>query len=122
MRIAEVLNVPPMWHNEALCANEDPNLWWYENSVGTKIQDDEAYKASLALRICNQCPVRSQCLEEGMRKENLLAGSIWGGMMASERALLLGKADVPDKKRLIQGERLLRIKARGYLAGKRAYS
>jgi hypothetical protein len=42
-----------------------------------------------ALEICSGCPRKKECLEEGMRKENLPYG-IWGGVLASDRVIISG--------------------------------
>lgn len=40
-----------------------------------------------AMSICQQCPTRARCLEEGMKEENIEHG-IWGGMLAGDRIAL----------------------------------
>ena len=37
-----------------------------------------------AIDLCGKCPVKEECLEEGMKPENLAYG-IWGGLFAGER-------------------------------------
>ena len=84
------------WHEQALCAaHPDPDLWHYENST---IEDERkltTLRAVEAIEICNECPVKQQCLAQGMETENILAsfagsGTIWGGLMNGERAILAG--------------------------------
>lgn len=43
--------------------------------------------ALVAMAICQECPIRTLCLEQGMREENIEHG-IWGGMLAGERIML----------------------------------
>jgi hypothetical protein len=84
----------PASNIEGLCSTKefDPDLWWNdypdnENTVGrtTKVNTNKSIKDSrLALRICDRCPSKSDCLEEGMRPENLEWG-IWGGLTSGER-------------------------------------
>lgn len=42
-----------------------------------------------ALAICKVCPVKEDCLAEGMLPENIDYG-IWGGTLSGERLLLAG--------------------------------
>jgi hypothetical protein len=43
-----------------------------------------------AIQICDTCPIKTQCLEEGMKEENISYG-VWGGLMAGERLMSTGK-------------------------------
>jgi hypothetical protein len=43
-----------------------------------------------AKQSCSTCPISDDCLIEGMKDENLSHG-IWGGLLAGERILSLGK-------------------------------
>jgi len=47
-----------------------------------------------AIEVCHQCPVREQCLQQGLESENVISvggvGSVWGGLLTGERALLAG--------------------------------
>lgn len=74
------------WHEQALCRFEDPDLWWY----GSRQDDWEVIRASCAIKICNECPVKAECLKQGLEPENLHGGSIWGGLLGSERMELAG--------------------------------
>lgn len=78
--------------------HDDPDLWFSSEveDLGrrggpTRAQLDEKFNKSLqALRICNACPIKADCLEEGMRRENLDYG-IWGGTLSGERLLKAGE-------------------------------
>jgi hypothetical protein len=37
-----------------------------------------------AINMCGRCPIQKDCLEEGMKPENLAYG-IWGGLLAGQR-------------------------------------
>lgn len=82
------------WHERALCKDHpDPDLWHYETS---DFQDERllaAYRSIEAIEICNECPVKAECLKQGLEPDNLTAtdsfGSIWGGLMRGERLKLL---------------------------------
>jgi hypothetical protein len=72
----------------------NPDLWFPEQPQGKPSRAGTAKMVSqvnLAVSMCNRCPVKAECLIEGMREENIEHG-IWGGMLAGERIIL---ADVP---------------------------
>lgn len=75
---------------------DDPNAdyWFPENENGrpsnarrTELVNSIKY----AIDKCDVCPARQECLEEGMKSENLPYG-IWGGLLAGERIATLGKS------------------------------
>lgn len=81
------------WMKQGLCAyHPDPDLWHYESSVFEDERLLQIMRIAEAKSICMDCPVKQQCLAEGMKDENLTdtsgycVGSIWGGMMAGERS------------------------------------
>lgn len=47
-----------------------------------------------AIKVCHRCPVKAECLQQGLEKENVISvggvGSVWGGLLTGERALLTG--------------------------------
>ena len=55
----------------------------------TKIQE-LSNNTKKAIQICETCPIKAQCLEEGMKEENIPYG-VWGGLMAGERLMSAGK-------------------------------
>lgn len=79
------------WTKDAYCATyPDPDLWHYESSVFSDERELAEWRVAEAMTICGLCPVKEQCLAEGLRQENLLIfdtteGSIWGGKMLGER-------------------------------------
>lgn len=79
------------WMTQGLCANyPDPDLWHYESSLVKDERELAEWRAAEAIRICRDCPVKAQCLEEGMKQENMLVfngveGAIWGGKLQGER-------------------------------------
>jgi len=91
----EGLQKPPNWMSEGLCASHPmPDLWWYDYPHRSKTEErsQTIVKISIALDYCQDCPVRKECLKEGLKTENMHLGSIWGGMIYSERdALVKGK-------------------------------
>lgn len=79
------------WSDKARCAGHpDPDLWHYESSTKHDERELTTWRIAEAKLICEECPVKAQCLEEGLKPENLEAygiiqGSIWGGRMLGER-------------------------------------
>ncbi len=84
------------WHAEGACVGHpDPDLWHYTNSNYAHEQQLEVLRSVEAIEICATCPVKMQCLEQGLEDENILwsiggNGSIWGGRLTSDRALMKG--------------------------------
>jgi hypothetical protein len=75
------------------CSNHpNPDLWFPEQPAGKPTNAKRkllASKVMLALSICDDCPVKTECLTEGMKPDNIEHG-IWGGLMAGERILIAG--------------------------------
>jgi WhiB family redox-sensing transcriptional regulator len=67
------------WRDEALCAYIDPDLWF----------PSQGGLGAAARRICGQCPVRAECLEDALSHHDMYG--IWGGLSYKER-LRLGHA------------------------------
>jgi hypothetical protein len=81
------------WHARGNCNNHpDPDLWHYENPRLADEQQLEVLRSVQAIELCNACPVRLECLKQGLDSENLEYtgghGSIWGGLLTVERYLL----------------------------------
>ena len=63
----------PAWHDDALCAQTDPDLF----------HPEPGRSAATAKRVCMACEVRTQCLEHAVKHgENT---GIWGGMTPNQR-------------------------------------
>jgi hypothetical protein len=90
------LNNDRDWHAQGACVGHpDPDLWHYTNSNYAHEQQLEVLRSVEAIEVCNTCPVKMQCLEQGLEDENILwsiggNGSIWGGLLTSDRALMRG--------------------------------
>jgi hypothetical protein len=100
----------PNYHSEALCGKDyDPDLWSYMCSVERDKQRVMVYNITVAKKICDMCPVKMECLKEGLQEENLKThqgeGLIWGGLLVSERALMLRLS--PHSK-IVRQENILR--------------
>ena len=71
-----------------LCSGDkNPDAWFptvlnggrYETKLRRMVPE-----IKYAMELCGRCPVKEECLEEGMKPENLAYG-IWGGLLAGER-------------------------------------
>jgi WhiB family redox-sensing transcriptional regulator len=70
------------WRAAGACLAADPDLF-FPLGAGTAAAPD----TSRALRICDECPVKEQCLEFAMRTHE--AEGIWGGTTPEERVRVL---------------------------------
>lgn len=61
------------WRVDALCAQTDPEVFFPERG-------DSGARAK---RICGECPVRLQCLDNAMASDEHFG--IWGGLTEKER-------------------------------------
>lgn len=69
------MNLPkrPAWHDDALCAQTDPDLF----------HPEPGQTSTTAKRVCMACPARQQCLEHAVTHgENV---GVWGGMTPNQR-------------------------------------
>ena len=103
---------------QGLCTgHDDPDLWFADVAEPTRdtgkftIKEKQAIvnNAIVALSICGKCDVKTECLAEGMKPENLEHG-IWGGTMSGERILLAGIAtNREDRKQRIAFAHRVRV-------------
>jgi WhiB family transcriptional regulator, redox-sensing transcriptional regulator len=70
------------WREAGACLAADPDLF-FPVAVGSAAGTE----TSRALRICQDCPVKRQCLEFAMRTGE--ANGIWGGTTPEERIIVL---------------------------------
>ncbi|MBP3223523.1 MAG: WhiB family transcriptional regulator [Actinomycetaceae bacterium] len=61
------------WQDSALCAETDPDIFFPEKGGST----------APAMSICQQCTVRSECLEYALSHD--IRHGIWGGMSDNDR-------------------------------------
>lgn len=86
------------WHEDGNCNNHpDPELWHYQNSMHSDEQELQVLRSVEAITLCRSCPVKEQCLTEGMEDQNIQfwggSGTIWGGLLMSERQVRLKRRD-----------------------------
>ena len=94
---------PDYWFPEMPSSGGRPNL---ENLKAV------AEQVNYALKLCASCPVKEECLAEGMKTEQMPRGvmgwgnlphGIWGGLMAAERLELAGikRESYPPRSRAL---------------------
>lgn len=72
------------WRDEAACRKSDPEMWY----------SDDTYSGIAARTICGDCPVRVDCLRDGITDPF----GIWGGWSAAERRRLRERMRGLDKE------------------------
>ena len=92
--------------------DDNPDAWFPDVPQGAfsvKKQAIIGAETRRAIALCNSCPKKQACLQEGMKDENLGYG-IWGGMLAGERVLLSGKTftKLSDQGRALISYRVLK--------------
>ncbi|WP_025273766.1 WhiB family transcriptional regulator [Haloglycomyces albus] len=66
------------WRHEAVCRDEDPELFFPIGDTGPALVQVEKAKA-----VCNRCPVREQCLQWALASGQ--DAGVWGGLSEVER-------------------------------------
>ncbi len=105
--------------------SDDPDMWFAGEVDITELSSSvngssqviklEVDKAIKALSICKNCPVKDDCLELGKHGQQLYFG-IYGGTMAGERLLMVGRSmkGSTNKNRLAFARKVRRtMKERG---------
>ena len=92
--------------------DKNPDAWFPEIPQGfpsPKNQVTLRDETLRALALCNSCPKKQACLEEGMQDKNLAYG-IWGGTLAGERVMLSMKlfTKLSDEGRALISYRVLK--------------
>jgi len=87
------LFVAPAWMDEALCAQVGGDGFFPEKG-GPDEPAENTVSVSQAKRVCEQCPVRRQCLDYALTRR--IPDGVWGGTAPRERRRLL-KGESIDK-------------------------
>lgn len=76
------------------CTNHANPDWWFPEYENGRPAESKVLALvetiGKAKALCNTCPVKDECLSEGMSDKDLPFG-IWGGKLAGERIASLGK-------------------------------
>ncbi|MCX5195580.1 WhiB family transcriptional regulator [Streptomyces sp. NBC_00249] len=71
------------WQSRAACRGQGPERFFHpEGERG----DDRAARDRAAKRVCEECPVRAQCLRHALRVREPYG--VWGGLTEQERQAL----------------------------------
>lgn len=97
------------WHEQAACQGMDTNIWFRNDN-------------RQALKVCQSCPVRWECLEDAMREESAPychTFGIRGGTTAAQRlAMARGAKVVLDRKCAWCGQPFIPYQQRATLCSK----
>lgn len=85
------------------CTGDKNPEWWFPDlpagQISNKRLQSLTNETQYALNLCSTCPVKQECLEEGMKMEKMrgqimgwgnLPFGIWGGLMPYERLEMAG--------------------------------
>lgn len=75
--LKDLIGDKPRWQELGRCQQSDPEFWFPEKGGAT----------TYAVRVCNRCPVRTECLDFALR--TLEPHGIWGGKTERERLKIL---------------------------------
>ncbi|MER6916731.1 WhiB family transcriptional regulator [Streptomyces sp. NPDC000594] len=73
------------WRHNAVCREEDPELFFPIGTTGPAILQIEEARA-----VCNRCPSRDACLQWAL--ESGQTDGVWGGMSEDERRAMKRRA------------------------------
>ena len=70
------------WQDRGSCVGMDINLFYHSDDIS---RDERRYQEQYAKAICNECPVRMQCLQDAVQRND--SHSIQGGTTPKERGI-----------------------------------
>jgi WhiB family redox-sensing transcriptional regulator len=73
------------WRHNAVCREEDPELFFPIGNTGSALLQIEEAKA-----VCRRCPVMDQCLQWAL--ESGEETGVWGGLSEDERRAMRRRA------------------------------
>ena len=73
------------WRHEAVCREEDPELFFPVGNTGPALLQIEEAKA-----VCRRCPVMGQCLQWALKSRQ--ESGVCGGMSEEERRAMRRRA------------------------------
>ena len=73
------------WRHNAVCREEDPELFFPIGNTGPALLQIEEAKA-----VCRRCPVQEQCLQWAL--ESGQDAGVWGGLSEDERRAMKRRA------------------------------
>jgi WhiB family redox-sensing transcriptional regulator len=78
------------WRHEAICREEDPELFFPVGTSGPALLQVEQAKA-----VCRRCPVTEECLAWAL--ESGQDAGVWGGMGEDERRATIRRGGLRAK-------------------------
>lgn len=85
------------------CAGDENPDWWFPelppHQISNRMLEVLTKQTKYALDLCSTCPIKDDCLAEGMKTERMrgevegwgnLPFGIWGGTMPHERLQMVG--------------------------------
>jgi len=107
--------------NKGNCAGDDNPDYWYPELPQYRLSNAKlevlTKQTSYALKLCSTCPIKDECLEEGMKTEQMrgsvvgwgnLPFGIWGGTMPHERLEMVGITPINNKGAVVSAAFALR--------------
>ncbi|MER6917085.1 WhiB family transcriptional regulator [Streptomyces sp. NPDC000594] len=73
------------WRHNAVCREEDPELFFPIGTTGPALLQIDEAKA-----VCRRCPVMEQCLQWALEADQ--EHGVWGGLSESERRRMRRRA------------------------------
>jgi hypothetical protein len=70
-----------LWDRANCAGTQEPDAWFPNMQYMT---NEDLVITEMALRICDRCEIKTECLIVGMEEEELRHG-IWGGLLPGER-------------------------------------
>ena len=107
---------------QGLCSGDkNPDAWFPTVPNGGRpdtILRRMAPEIKYAINMCSRCPVQQDCLEEGMKPENLAYG-IWGGLLAGQRIAIAKVRGIDYRVDPYNKGRKIGPRDGGYIEGER---
>ena len=82
---------------QARCADSglDPDQWYPVSTEPARAR----HEAAAAIAVCASCPARDQCLELALRHWDVGQHGVWGGLVATDRAVLRRRRSAGNRGR-----------------------
>lgn len=74
------------WRENAACIDK-PREWWHPVNLQGEVIRETPKQYRRGKAICDECPVKSECLTYALENPDDCCG-LWGGLMAIERERL----------------------------------
>jgi WhiB family redox-sensing transcriptional regulator len=82
------------WRHQAVCGEEDPELFFPIGNSGPAVLQTEEAKA-----VCRRCPVMEACLQWALSSDQ--QHGVWGGMSEDERRAMKRRANRARRRQAV---------------------